>query len=268
MVDESTYIFKEFNNGLYIDYAENLISVPFTSLENFTDLTDQYSFPYSISQIPDEILKFLDELLILYKFKEFKEEFTSLLVFIQEMYLTYKEVQSDDLIPQFVEEDKEYQNLLKIIEIYLFKKEIEPHSIAFKFSETVTEISTIKNSTVIDDIFKAICKNLGIDQNNFHEKKAKIIENSQILKPGKGGEYVKELSVSILYNFLRAKSNNNSKNELLRFCGCFLHLCQIPYNDSDNEFFITTISYELTCIDTQYLRHIIMRPKNLFTKYQ
>src|SRR5690606_23055434 len=110
----------KFENNSYIDYTENLVTVSYQPLLYFTDLKKKYKFIYTTSQIPERTLELLNELLEYYRANQFRDEFTSLLVFLQSMYIDFEEVFSDDLIETFIEEDKEYENLLNIIEKYLF----------------------------------------------------------------------------------------------------------------------------------------------------
>jgi len=263
---ENTYIFKKFENNSYSDYTENLVTVSYQPLLYFTDLEDKYNFIYTTSQIPERTLELLNELLEYYHANQFRDEFTSLLVFLQSMYIDFEETFCEELIETFVEEDKEYNNLLNIIEKYLFVENNKLQAITFKFFQNDVNISPIKNPIVIEDIFKSICKNLEIDKNNFYEKKNEITEDSKLIRQDKGGDHVRMLVVNALFNFLKSNIIYKSESQLLKFCGYFLHLCQIPYNQKITEIQIENLQDGLDSIEPPILRNFIERPNQVFTK--
>lgn len=262
----NSYIFKRFENNSYDNYTENLVSIPYTSLLHFSEISDKHSFPYDTTQIPQKTLELLNGLLEIYSADEFKEEFTSLLVFVQSMYIDYDDIYSDELIPMFIEKDKEYQNLLDIIEQHFFFKKNKLQSVRFGFLKSDTKTSTIKNSEVTDFIINSICKSLDIDKDNFHERKNEILEDSTLIKPNKGGDYVRMLLVKSLFDFLKTHIQNTSENHRLKFCGCFLHLCQIPYHQKITEIQVEDIENELGLIEPSVLRNFVERPNQVYTK--
>lgn len=265
-MSEENYIFKKIENDNYIDFTENLSSVQYTQLIYFTHLQEKFTFSYLNSKIPFDLLKFIDDLLSKYRIIEFKTEFTSLLMFVQDMFCSFKDSYSDDLINDFTDEDKEYKNLFNILELYLFSEINKPQSIAFKFKQKDNKISTIENSIVVEDIFKSILKNLDINKNNFYKKRDQILSQSEHIKHNAGGDYVRVLIVKTLFYFLKSKTSGFSENQLLKFCGCFLHLCQIPYYHKISEIQIDSIESELNSIEPAILRNFIKRPNQLFTK--
>ncbi|MBX2948798.1 MAG: hypothetical protein KF704_05930 [Crocinitomicaceae bacterium] len=260
------YIFKRFENNSYDNYTENLVSIPYTPLLHFSEISDKHSFTYDTTQIPQKTLGLLDKLLEIYSVNEFREEFTSLLIFVQSMYIEYNDSYSDELIQMFIEEDKEYQNLLDIIEQYLFSEKNKLQSIRFNFLKNDTKTTTIRNATVIDNIIRSICKSLAIDKDNFYERKNEILENSTLIKPNKGGDYVRMLLVKSLFDFLKIHIQNTSENQRLKFCGYFLHLCQIPYHQKITEIQVEDIENELGLIEPSVLRNFVERPNQVYTK--
>lgn len=263
---ENTYIFKKFESKSYSDYTGNLVSVTYQPLVYFTDLEDKYNFIYIISQIPAKTLELLNELLQHYDINDFKEEFLSLLVFVQAMYIDNVDAFSDELIEMFIQEDKEYENLLSIVEKYLFFKNNKLQTITFKFQQTDIKISPLKNIIVIDHILSSICKSLNINKKNFYERQEEIIKDSKLIRPNKGADYVRILVVNLLFNFLKSKVQDKSDKKLLRFCGYFLHLCEIPYYNKLTEIQIENLQDGLDSIEPTTLRHILERPNQVFTK--
>lgn len=72
----NTYIFKKFEIKSYSDYSRNLVPVSYQPLVYFADLEDKYNFLHIISQIPEETLELLKELLQYYNLNDFKEALT------------------------------------------------------------------------------------------------------------------------------------------------------------------------------------------------
>lgn len=267
-MSESVYIFKQLQNDAYLDCENDLIEF---SIKEFSILDSpylNYPFSYSSYKIPKRTLLLTEELLAYNKFDliKYKNEFVYFLVYCQAMYLETKEIYSDELILDFQDEDNDYENLFDILEEYLFSNK-KPHSISFKFNEETNIINTIKNQDVINDIYKSICYNLEINKENFYQVKETILKESSHVKYGKGGEYIKQIIVNVLVDFLKLHLDEKiSDSTIFRFCGCFLHLCQIPYNSTENEILLSTIESEFKSIEPQYILHIFNKRKIVFTQ--
>ncbi|EQB92822.1 hypothetical protein [Elizabethkingia anophelis] len=262
-MSESTYIFKKFENTSYIDCTENLVSVTYIPLVHFKELEDSFTSHYTKFLIPQTVLTLLNDLLIRFEISAYKDELTSLMALSQDAYLTFTEIHSDSLIPDFIKEDTDYGTLLKVIEEYFFNNKVALSSISFKFSKTDVKTQTISHSNVTNHIIKALCNDLGIDKKNFYERQKEIIENSTMIKPDKGGDYARILIVQKLHSFLKSQTNNYSENQLLQFCGYFLHLCQIPYHQKEDEICLKHI--KLKDFEPNILRNFIVRPNKVST---
>ena len=266
-MNESVYIFKELKDGHYVDYESDLIQFSHTDFSDLNIEDFEYKFEYSNYKIPKNILTHLNQLLSYKEFNlsEYENDFIYFLAYSQVLFLELNQLYSDEVIKLYHEEDKEYENLFKIIEEYFFGDN-KPHSISFKFHKNVKGVKTINNKIVISDIFDSICKNLQINPDNFYERKAEILESASHIKFEKGGEYAKQTIVVSLANFLKDHFGENiSFNKILQFCGCFLHICQIPYSNTENEILITSIEDEFKSIEYQYIMHIYNKRKNLFS---
>lgn len=262
---ENIYIFKEFTNNGYINYTNKIVSVPFKPLIHFNNLSYKYIHNITSSLIPEDTLKLLKQLVEYYNVEDFIDEFTSLMIFSQSMYIEYYEISSDELINIFIEEDKEYLNLLNIIEQYLFVEKNKLQSITFKFQQKDPKISPINDNIVLGTILKSICQSLVIDKDNFKERKNEIVASTEIIKPNKGGDYIRMVVVKSLFHFLKSKINFKSDSYLLRFCGYFLHLCQIPYNQKITEIQIENLQDGLDIIEPSVIRNFIGRPNKVRT---
>ncbi len=62
--------------------------------------------------------------------------------------------------------------------------------------------------------------------------------------------------VQALFDFLKAHTDSISDNKALKFCGVFLHICQIPSNRKSNDIAIEKIEDALFLIDHQNLMHL------------
>lgn len=263
-----TYIFKLFTNNVYTPCEKDTVVIPYHPSKLLSNLTSLHSFGYSYGKIPNETLSLLTDLLEYNDFKlsDYKDDFISLIMFVQEMYIEHKEIYDDDILLDFKEENKEYENLLNIIEEYLFSKN-KVDSIRFKFVRQNNSLKNIKNPNVADAIFKSICRDLGLDRNNFFEVKETLLKSEYHIKHGKGGEYIKQMVIISLADSLKEiTSNKTSFSEILKFCGCFLLLCQIPVDNKESQIDLTDISQNFSSIEYQNLQHYYNKRSNFFIR--
>lgn len=267
-MNDSIYIFKQLQNDVYLDCENDLIEFSFKEFSIFNSADFNYPFTYSSYKIPKGTLSLIEELLTYKKFDliKYKNEFVYLLVYCQAMFLEIREIYSDEVILDFQDEDNDYENLFNILEEYLFSTK-KPHSISFKFNEETSIVNTIKNKDVVNDVFKSICYNLQINKENFFQVKETKLKESSHIKYGKGGEYIKQIIVNVLVEFLKLHlDKKTSDSTIFRFCGCFLHLCQIPYNSVEKEILLSSIENEFKTIEPQYISHIYNKRKIVFSQ--
>jgi hypothetical protein len=268
-MQQKTYYFKKyFSNSEYSEYSdfsESLVNINILPIQSINHtFLDTISQNYSSLFIPKNSLDDLDKLLTSFNLMNYKEDFLSLITIIQSTFLLYNEEYEGALHEDFIKEKKEFENLIKVLEIYLFGSKKELYPISFKFFSKKTQI--IKNFFLIDDIYKAILKYYNLDKENFQVRTQEILsEYNNNFNFKKGGDFIKSESIKILFNFLKEKVINISDNKALKFCGILLHICQIPSNNNKNDIMIGDIKDTLVVIDHENLRHYINDRTKFFT---
>lgn len=262
----SSYTFKKWQDGLYIDETDNIITVPVSStiplVIGFTP-----SSTISEAKISTETKLLFEELVELSKVKEIESELFTIFVHLQEAYISFEETFTDLRIPEFIDENKEYDNLFNILEEYLFNADNSLKSISFNFvKDTDKKVSPIKNEAVIKDVIKSVCENFDITKENFTHTKNRIQDESRLINYRKGGEYIRQEVVRELFQYIKTIKKNDSEYKILKFIGCFLHICQIPANSTVDYIQIDSIKEELNSIEVPLMRHYLYRPKKIFTK--
>lgn len=243
------YIFKEVVNGEFQNTTSDLISLSYVSSSFSQILDNHYIFPHSRFLIPNFIVNKIQSLLNEYNLSDFNDDILSFIVHSQEMYIVFEETYLDDLINVFIDEDKEYLNLLNIIEEFLFAKN-KLTTINFKFQIKSDKILSVKNSNVIGEILKSLCEGLDISKENFHQLKEDFI-NSKMILHEKGGTFVFQFLIKSLFNFL-SKNHSFSENQILKFIGEILNIAQLG-DESQN-------------LEYQFIRNYVLRDIKIFSK--
>jgi hypothetical protein len=269
MENENKYIWSNLKKGAYSQITSDITSevyntIPFKNIVISDEaLILNFYKSYTKIIIPKEIESLLKSLLSKYGLTEYFNEFIVLSCASQKSFIdnmdTKEEMKNDVLLQDFNNTKKDYTEFLKIIEMYLFsgtKNNI--HTISFKPYSSPTV--PIKNFFVLNDIYDAICKGLGITKENFSERKEKILNLANNIPVNLYSEMVKTSIVTSLYRFIL--KCGNKKSDSLRFVGCFLHISQIPTNSKEIDFFLDDdIAFLLKSIDIKNLSHYINRPK-------
>lgn len=255
------YNFKVFNNGSYLNESGNLISIEL----NPHDLDEEWDFLKASEILEVRIsinsLNFLKSLISKYDLLNFEMYFLNLGINLQNSFILYQDSYNDAILDDFKSEDREYKNLLNIIEEYLFNDNNVLHSISFNFNRKNFSTSPFKNKYILSDLMVAITKHLNITVKNFHERQRQILESNVQIKKGKGDEYIRTKFVRELFTFLKKQKPVSSNYSILKFIGCFLHIFQIPFYSTIQEIQIDSIEDEIKLIDVGLMRIYIDRPK-------
>ena len=91
-------------------------------------------------KLPIKSFRALQFILEKFNLPHLEEEFLSLICLTQDLYLTYLENYSDELIQDFKDEKKELINFLDMIEEYFNNGKKSIHSITFKFNKEIFKI--------------------------------------------------------------------------------------------------------------------------------
>ena len=258
----NVYILKKYiDKQNYSEFTEDLVEQNIEPLQNITFLEHNNSSFRKI-KLPNTSLQALDFILNKFELSKFKEEFLSLISLTQNLYLTYLEIYSDELINDFKDEKKELQNFLNIIEEYLNNGKKSIHSISFKFN--TENFNPIKNKFLLEDLFKSLLINFDINRDNFLQRKQELLLQSETIKHKKGGEFVKSELVKSLAVFLKSNVSNISEITALRFCDYFLHICQIQSNNNDEEIVLENYEDDFNGIDYQNLKHFLTNRANFY----
>lgn len=261
----SEYTFKFLNGDEYSDQTDNLVSLNLDVkqvAENWTFLKISDIEKAYLSQ---STLHYFETLLAHYKLCHLKDLLINIAVNLQFAFITNEGIYRDDILDDFANEDVEYARLLSIIEEYLFNTGNKLQSISINFSKKTAAKGQFKSRSLINDIMVSLTKSLNITPDNFNQRKEEIIKDMNIIKQGRGGEYIRTYFVQQQFSFLKGLISNKSENHLLRFIGCFLHICEIPYHSTVSEIQINSIEEELESIEIPKMRHYLNRSKKIFT---
>lgn len=261
-----SYVFKVFRDDSYSNESSNLISVELDS-KDFNETWDFLKVS-DIAQvsISNRTLILLKSLISKFDISSFETLLLNIGVNLQNAFIIYQDSYNDIILDDFKKEDNEYRNLLNIIEEYFFNSSNELNSISFNFNKKNFPISPFKNQSVLTDIMNGVTKYLDINVENFHSRKKQILEDTIQIKKGKGDEFIRTRLVQELFKFFKTEKPQFSDYYILQFIGCFLHVCQIPYNSTITEIQIDSIEEEINSIDVNLMRLYIDRPKSIFTK--
>lgn len=263
-MSSNIYKLKKYNeNSNYTDFSCDLISkkiedlkhIDFNLFEESNNFKSDSKTQYDFLELPEKSYQDLNSLLDYFELKSFETEFLSFISITQNKYLLYEDQPNDKLYQNFLDLKKDLKGLIDILEKYLLSKKPDHHSISFKFHTEKT--NTINNLFLLDDIYRSIAQSYKINKDNFHIRKEEILlELATTFNYKKGGKFVIIKVVQALFDFLKTQKETKSDNELLRFCGVFLHICQIPSNSNTEDINIGEIEDSLKLIDHQNLRHL------------
>ena len=262
----SEYTFKFLIGDQYADQTDNLVSFYLDVKQVAENWTFIKISDIEKAYLSQSTLHNFETLLVHYKLCHLKDLLINIAVNLQFAFITNEEIYDDKIIDDFVREDSEYKKLLNIIEEYLFNTDNKLQSISVNFSKKTIPTALFKNEYLLDEIMLLIINNLGITKDNFFQRRDEILIGMTHVRKGYGGEFIRSEFVSNFFNFLQKSIPYESAAELLRFIGCFLHICEIPYHSIVSEIQINSIDDELKSIDIQYMKHYIHRPKKkIFT---
>jgi hypothetical protein len=243
-----------------------LVNKTILSLQNvkFT-IFNEPTESFSSLTIPKTSLDDLIALLNNFKLNKFEDDFLTLIAIIQHNFILYDEKFEGNLYEDFLKDKEAFKSLMNVLEIYLFDEKKELNSISFKFITKKT--ITLKNFFIVDDIYKVFLKNYGLNKKNFQSRKQELLTDyySTNFNFKKGGDYVISQSIKALFNFLQEKNIDITDNDTLRFCGVFLHICQIPSNKKNDDVMVGDIENIIKTIDPKNLRHYINDRPIFFT---
>lgn len=259
-----TFKLKKYTkDSTYTEFESELISIEILPLKEITFILFDESFntSKSIIQLPKTSLNHLEKLLQEFNLESYINEFLTLVALTQKNYLLYNDELDSDLHKDFIDEKKDLIKLLDVIN-HSFSNKKDLHSISFKYNSNQSK--TIKNFFVLDEIHEALAKYYDINKSNFSKKKGELTKLTNQFNYKKGKDYIKSKVVISILTFLEKKHPGISENQSLKFCGIFLHICQIPSNNNHPIIEIGNIKDSLELIDHQNIRHYKNQRFNFF----
>ncbi|QCD61119.1 hypothetical protein [Tenacibaculum maritimum] len=250
-----TFKLKKYTEDyVYTEFESELISREIFPLKEITFILfdESINTSKSIIQLPKTSLNHLEKLLQEFNLESYINEFLTLVALTQKNYLLYNDDLDSDLHKDFIDEKKDLIKLLDVIN-HSFSNKKDLHSISFKYNSNQSK--TIKNFFVLDEIHEALAKYYDINKSNFTKKKDELTKLTNQFNYKKGKDYIKSKVVISIFSFFENNYPNISENQSLKFCGVFLHICQIPSNNSDPVIGIRNIKHSLELIDHQNIRH-------------
>lgn len=240
--------FDLFISGEAKEFEETYLDKSFT-LDSNSELT-QLKLPESSY---DDLVRLLEK----FELSEFEKEFLSLVLVTQKSYLERPGIDNTpNLLDDFLNQKKDYEKLYEVLGEYISsinngeKNKIQQITIGYN-----NKNYTLRNLFVINSLMNTIIESQGFEQstlssegfNELVEKKTSELERFNHLK---GRRFITSCVVYILDKFLE-KHTKISDNMRLKFCGVFLHICQIPSNkkypdilvDKDIENSLQTIAH-------------------------
>lgn len=252
-VDKSSYV--DFSCVLINKEINDLKHIEFNLFEESNQFKSESKVQYDFLTLPKKSYEDLLSLLDYFELKSFETEFLSFISITQSTYLLYDNDPETKLYHDFLNLKKDLKKLIEVLELYLFRDKDEHYSISFK--QNTGSATTFKNAFLLNHIYESIVQYFEINKDNFQTRKEEILsEHAATFNYKKGGKFVIIKSVKALYDFLKTQKENTSDNELLRFCGVFLHICQIPSNSNSEDLSIGEIEDSIKLIDHQNLRHL------------
>lgn len=250
-----TFKLKKYTkDSTYTEFESELISIEILPLKEITLILfdESINTSKSIIQLPKTSLNHLEKLLQEFNLESYINEFLTLVALTQKNYLLYNDDLDSDLHKDFIDEKKDLIKLLDVIN-HSFSNKKDLHSISFKYKSNQSK--TIKNFFILDEIYKALAKYYNVSESNFTKKKNELIKLTNQFNYKKGKDYIKSKVVISIFSFFENNYPDISENQSLKFCGVFLHICQIPSNNSDPVIEIRNIKHSLELIDHQNIRH-------------
>lgn len=262
----SSYTFKKWQDGFYIDETDNVTSVPlFSTIPPVIDFTPSSTISEVNISAATKIL--FEELIDFFKVKEIEPELFTILVHLQDTYISFEEAYRDPMISEFTDENRDYNNLLNILEEYFFNPNNALKNISINFGKDPdVKISPIKSKSVMEDVLKSICRNLNITKENFFDTKSLILAENKHISHGKGGEYIRHEVINELHQYIKTIKKDDADTKIFKFIGCFLHICQIPAYSTIDSIQIDSVKEEFDSIEVAKMRHYLKRPRKIFTK--
>jgi len=258
-MNQDVYKLKKYQEeSAYVNFEVESITKQTTRLQyiSFQLCEGEATSTVKRLNLPKYVYKNLLALLSHFELETYEIEFLSFISISQEYYLFYKNKKeiSDEMTAFFIHEKRDLNTLLDALERYLFDDSKDLYSISFKFLNKPSKI--IKNFFVLDDIYKSIVSELCLNRENFQVRKKELLSETNDFNFKKGEQYIIMKIVQALFDFLKAHTDSISDNKALKFCGVFLHICQIPSNRKSNDIAIEKIEDALFLIDHQNLMHL------------
>ncbi|MBE7633151.1 hypothetical protein F7642_02250 [Tenacibaculum finnmarkense genomovar ulcerans] len=250
-----TFKLKKYTkDSIYTEFESELISIEIFPIKEITFILfdEVINTSKSIIQLPKTSLNHLEKLLQEFNLESFTNEFLTLTALTQKNYLLYNDKLDNNLHTDFIDEKKDLIKLLDVIN-HSFSNKKDLHSISFKYNSNQSK--TIKNFFVLDEIHEALAKYYDVNKSNFSKKKDELLKLTNQFNYKKGKDYIKSKVVISIFAFLEKNYPNISENQSLKFCGVFLHICQIPSNNNDPIIETINIKNSLELIDHQNIRH-------------
>jgi hypothetical protein len=220
----------------------NFVTTPFTSItilnedEVIIKLISEFQIKYNSVSIPDRYLELLTELLNKHELIQFKEEFVSIIGFINyTVNLHTPEIieseKQNDLILEFQNEKEEWIMLLDFIEKFLNqhnKKDI----LQLKIINVDTSLK-LKNFFVIKDAIESLCIGLGINEENYEKRRIEILNDLNGLNFKNLSKFISRKSLSLMFEFLQ--KNSLTVVDALRFAGLIFRLSNVMIEKENTE---------------------------------
>ncbi len=273
----TVYTYRIFQDNSFTTPSSEILEIstePYKLLKNslFDSIRD---FPTTFNKIriPAETHQFLIKLLVNYNLSAFLGEFATFVSAVQQQYITYMEVDFDNvLFKDFQDERLDLVKLLEVLEKYVFEENklwigslklniIKEEEISGQLKWMPGGSVNIDNFFVVDTILSAICDGLELKRDNFEEKKLQLLEGSNSFLYQQASQTLKKNVATFLYNLLR-DSSIKGHNELCKFIGLILHLCQIPIKIKDESIeidFEQDVKYNLRSIPFRNISHLIKK---------
>ncbi len=260
MNESNTYTLKKYDTyKKYVEFVnEELILKDIRKgIFSLILFKKEIDFQFNSIRLPQSIYNRLLELLSLFELSNFIEDFLFLMAQLQYKYILHTDLGNSSMESDFINEKKDLEKLLNTLEKYLHGDKKELHSILFKFNTEKT--ISISNFFTVDDIFQALVCHFSLTKDNICHRKKEILSDCNDFNFNKADRYIiREAVISLIQFFSDKKNETFSDNKILKFCGVFLHLSQIPINKED-DISVGEIKDALDLIPYENLRNISKR---------
>ena len=248
----------------------NYVTAPLSSIkilkgdEFIANLISEFHSKYNAISLPDWHLNLLSELLEKYQLNQFKEEFITIIGFLNYAIKLYtpdiiKSQKQRELFSEFQNEKEEWTKLLDFLYAYLQQnnKGLIEH-LAIKAGDDNLKLT---NFFVIKDAIDSICSGLGITIESYELRRTEILNDLNSLNFKNVSKFIIRRVLFLIHDFLQ--QNEKRVNSSMRFIGFLYRLADIKTEKDERIELYPDLQTNLDDINVNNLRLSLKRKTSI-----